>query len=281
MAPGAFGNTAVLQSDSSALLSPAIGDTGLLLSWREDVGMAGEKLYNELAEHYERIDGRESEDIEADVRAVTEIAKQFKQTDNDQLLDIGCGTGQHLRYLETVYSCVGVDANYGVLERARETTATVTFREQKMSELDIEDTFGIVTCLYNTIGYARSEANLRQAIERMYDHTAAGGVVVIEPYLSPVEYKLQEGEPRMRTYDGDSVKIARQQIVTSDGQTAVLNLHYMIAERGADMVEYLDDTHQLGLFEDSKILGLMEAVGFDTVEHLEDQFSDGAIVGVR
>lgn len=243
--------------------------------------MAGEKLYNELADYYERIDGKENEEIEEDVRAVTEIVGQFKKTGNDRLLDIGCGTGQHLRYLENVYSCVGVDANYGMLQRARKTTATVAFREQSMTELDLEGTFGVVICLFSTIGYARTEEGLRETIDRMYHHTAEGGVVIIEPYHSPAEYKLHEGEPTMRTYDGEDVKIARQQIVTSDGQTAVLDFHYMIAERGADMVEYLTDRHKLGLFGVSEIRKQMEAVGFDPVEHLEQQLTDGAIVGVR
>lgn len=238
-------------------------------------------MYNELAEYYDLIDAKSEEDIKRDARQMTRLIKQFKTTESDALLDVGCGTGRHLRYLENVFSCFGVDANRGVLDIAQKSTSDTEFKEADMKTLQLEDEFGVIICLFNTIAYARTEEGVRQTIERFYEHLEEGGVAIIEPYNSPSEYKLSEREPTMMTYDGDDVKIARHQIIKTEGRNSILRIHYLISERDADDVMYVTDTHKLWLFEPEEIIDMMSKVGFKNVEFHEDNLSDGAIVGIR
>lgn len=245
--------------------------------------VTGEKLYNELAEYYDLVEGKSEEEVRRDAREVTRLVGEYGGSDPEgaHLLDVGCGTGRHLRYLENVFDALGVDANEGVLDVARENTAATGFAVADMTALDLADRFDAVTCLFSTIAYAGTEAGVRRTVENFYDHLREGGVAVVEPYNAPAEYKLGEGTPTMLTHDGEDVKVARQQIIRTEGRTSVMEIHYLIAERDAEGVRHVTDTHELWLFDPSELVATMEDVGFDRVEFHEDALSDGAVVGVR
>lgn len=160
--------------------------------------MVEEQLYNELAKYYDVIDGKTEEQIKKDARQITQLISQFQSAEEDILLDVGCGTGRHLKYLERVFPCIGVDANKGVIDVAEEHTTSTEFREAEMERLQLDRTFGAIICLFSTIAYAETERGVRRTIEGFYEHLADGGVAIIEPYHSPAEYKLSE-----RAHDDD------------------------------------------------------------------------------
>ena len=77
------------------------------------------------------------------------------------LLDVGCGTGRHLEYLGSSYEVEGLDASVGMLEIARARCPGVPFHEADFMAFDLGRRFDVVTCLFGTIAYARSEQGLR------------------------------------------------------------------------------------------------------------------------
>lgn len=83
------------------------------------------------------------------------------------------------------------------------------------------------------------------------------------------------------TYDDEGLKIARQQIIKTEGRNAILRIHYLISERGADDVQYVTDVHELWLGGPSELRDIMHSVGFSIVEFQEDKLSDGALIGVK
>lgn len=81
--------------------------------------MAQEALYNQHARYYDMLYSLRN--YEAEAKEVTLLIEQYRRTDDDLLLDLGCGTGRHLQYLKENYQCTGVDINAGVLELASKT----------------------------------------------------------------------------------------------------------------------------------------------------------------
>ena len=57
-----------------------------------------------------------------------------------------------------------------------------------MVDFDLGSRFDAVICLFSSIGYVRKPEQLRQAIRTMSKHLRSGGVLAVEPWLTPDEF---------------------------------------------------------------------------------------------
>jgi ubiquinone/menaquinone biosynthesis C-methylase UbiE len=229
--------------------------------------------YDDLAELYDLIEG--AKDYEAEAARLQQILGLYKRTPGDSLLEVACGTGKYLSVLVEHYRCTGVDISQPMLEIARRNVPDAEFIRVDMVDMDLGRSFDVLICLFSSIGYVRTRAKLDLAIRRFADHLLLGGVVVIEPWLTPEAFR--PGEPFMDTYDGADVKIARLGVNEltreDDTEISVLEFDYLIARDGKP-VQYVRDRHELGLFGHDRILETMRSVGLETT-YLEKGVRDG------
>ena len=155
------------------------------------------------------------------------------------LLDIACGTGKHLEQLAVHYRCEGVDIDPKMVEIARARGFTV--HEGDLRTLDLGRLFQVVTCLFSSIGYVR---DLDAAVVNLARHVTPGGVLVVEPWLSPDQ--VIPGHVSMHTADTESAKVARMGSIEVEGRASVLRFHYLIGRDGA--VEHVTERHVLWLW---------------------------------
>ena len=47
--------------------------------------------------------------------------------------------------------------------------------------------FDVVTCLFGSLGYVESYGELATTIGNLRDHVEPGGLIVVEPWLSPAD----------------------------------------------------------------------------------------------
>ncbi len=214
-------------------------------------------LYRELGKYYDLI--YSSKDYKKEARKIMKMISKYKKIDGNELLDVCCGTGHHIKYLKNKFSCTGIDINKGVLNVARKNVKGVVFKKADMKTLNLNKKFDIITCLFSSIGYVKSYANLRRTIKNFARHLKTGGIIIIEPWLTKSAYK---NGSYMMTYDGKDVKIAIIGVSKNKGKVSVLNIHYLIAEKNKG-VKYFSDKHELGLFETGKTLKIMKESGFE------------------
>ncbi|TFF94031.1 MAG: class I SAM-dependent methyltransferase [Promethearchaeota archaeon] len=223
-------------------------------------------MYEKFAEIYDLI--YQFKDYKSEVAKLKKIIKDNKKSEGNDLLDIACGTAEHLKYLKKDYNCVGVDINENMLTIAKEKLPDVTFIKSNMLDLNLNKTFDIIICLFSSIGYLRTYKNLKKAIQLFNDHLKKGGIIVIEPWFTRSVFR--EGSPGMTTYEDDTIKIARLNDSKVKENLSIMNMHYLIARLGEE-VEYFKEKHILGLFEIDKTLQIFEDAGLSTV-FLDDGF---------
>ena len=221
--------------------------------------MNNQAIHGKLAKYYDKIYSYRDYLDEA-VRLQNLIIK-YSESGGNSLLDVACGTGLHLKYLKDDFSCVGVDASIPMLKIARKNANGVTFKEADMKSLKLGKQFDVVTCLFCSIGYVKTETNLERTIKNFSTHLKKGGLALIEPSHPDAFYI--KGEPRLSTYDGKDTKIARVNVTKMRKATAVLNMHIIIADRGKE-ANYVVDKHELGLFGINKTLRIMKDAGLKT-----------------
>jgi len=82
----------------------------------------------------------------------TRLIGQHKRAAANDLLDVACGTGKHLTYLQAHYACEGMDldARMGSAFRARH--ARIPFHRGDLVDFDLGKQYGAVICLFSSIG---------------------------------------------------------------------------------------------------------------------------------
>jgi SAM-dependent methyltransferase len=181
-------------------------------------------------------------DYAAEAKAVDAIVRRVKRSQGATLLDVACGTGAHLVHLRKRYRVEGVDLDAGMLRVARKRLAGVKFHRADMRRFDLGRQFDAVVCLFSAIGYARTVAGLNQAVERMAAHTKPGGVVVVEPWITPGAFGV--GRSGVQVGESGGVKVARAFKTSRRGRISLLEFDYLIAEGGR--LHRVHERHELG-----------------------------------
>ena len=191
------------------------------------------------------------------------------------LLDVCCGTGVHAELLSRRTRVVGVDLDPALLDIARGRAPDVEFHRADMLQLDLGEAFDVVTCLFSAVAYAETVAGLRQAVTVMATHVAPGGLLIVEPFFSPDEWR--EGEPHVLVVDKPGLKVVRMNVAERDGDVAVLPMHYLIGTPGE--VVHVTETHRLGLFTDQEYRDAFTAADLSVEHDADGMMGRGLYIG--
>lgn len=92
-------------------------------------------------------------------------------------LDIGCGTGPHIRhFLDHGYQCQGLDLNQPMLDQAQIRCPEAAFTLQNMCEFHIDQPVDLITCFLYSIHYTGELQPLQHCIGAVANALNAGGV---------------------------------------------------------------------------------------------------------
>ena len=142
------------------------------------------------------------------------------------LLDIACGTGRYLEYLQPDFRCAGLDILPGLLEQAEKRCPGIPFHQGDMRAFAIGEKFDVVTCLFCSIGYLLELDDVKKAIGCMAGHLNAGGVLILEPWISPDQ--CWTGRVTCDVFDEPDLKIVRMYTHEREGEMSVYNVHNLV-----------------------------------------------------
>jgi SAM-dependent methyltransferase len=233
--------------------------------------------YEKQAAYYDAIYAAQGKDYEKEAQRIHEIAGRYKKSPGNRLLDVGSGTGAHFPYLSQGYAVEGLDLDGDMLKVARKRFPQGVFHQGDMVDFHLAAKFDVITCLFSAIGYTKSLENMRAAISNMGQHLEAGGVLVVEPWFAPHEWR--EGTPHATYVDQPDLKIARVNISEREGDVSVINFHFLVASGGE--VEYFTERHELGLFTEEAYRDAFAEAGLDTIHDPQGITNRGLYIGVK
>jgi SAM-dependent methyltransferase len=178
------------------------------------------------------------------------------------LLDVACGTGKHLEQLRAWYEVSGLDLDPQLVAVARERLGDVELYEGDMTTFSLGRRFDAVTCLFSSIGYVGTIGRLREAIAAMAAHLNQGGVLIVEPWLTPDEWV--PGRPHLLSVDEPDLKIARMTHSGRVGGLATMDFEYLVGTPAG--IEAFAERHEMALFTDEEYRQAFDAAGL-SVEH--------------
>ena len=165
-----------------------------------------------------------------------------QETPTGSLLDVACGTGEHLRLLADRFDrLAGVDINDDFVAIAGQNVPSASITQGDMGSFDLGERFDVVICLFSSIGYVTEPEERRRAIATMARHVASDGALIIEPWILPEEWRGKG--IHMNTVDEEGRKVVR--IGRSERQENLTTLFMEYLVGSPDEIDHFSESHMM------------------------------------
>lgn len=223
-----------------------------------------------FAEYYDQI-YLKMKNYEKEAQIVRDIITEMEIKKSRTLLDVGCGTGEHLKYLSSGFQCTGVDMNRKMIEAARKKVPEAKFKVANMVSLRLKDKFDVIICLFSSIGYVETFRNLVKALGNFYTHLNDEGLAIVEPWVFKKDFK--KGHISPDTYENGNVKFARMATSKISGSEWLVFMHYLVGEKGE--IEYSTEVHRMLALDHPDYIKAFQSAGFKDIKYLTEDLWDG------
>lgn len=213
-------------------------------------------LYHALANRYDAI--YSWKDYGAEAPRLEAIARRYGRSGRTSWLDVACGTGRHLEFLRRSHPCAGVDGSKEMLRLARKRLPGVRLVRGDMRSFHLKHRFDVVSCLFSAIGSLKTEAEVRETFTNLVRHLNPGGVVVVEPWIDPSDFRPRT--VHLVTHQGPDGTVVRLASSSRRGNLSVIRYHYLVGAPRSG-VRYHSETDEGIMVPRERLVRLLEQSG--------------------
>lgn len=232
--------------------------------------MADIRQYGDFACYYDRL--MEDVDYGMWTSHIMDIINKYGIRHRD-VLEMACGTGNIAVNIAKIgYDVTAFDLSEDMLTVASRKTSDggvkVRFLCQDMREIHINQSFGIILCLCDSINYITDPSELLSVFKWVFDHLKKGGLFIFDINSS---YKLRKiiGDNTF-TYNEDDVAYIWDNYVRDDG---IVEFYLTFFVKEGELYRRFDELHEEKAYEIKDIEDLLKAAGFsESGIHIDEAF---------
>jgi ubiquinone/menaquinone biosynthesis C-methylase UbiE len=234
----------------------------------------GTEQYSSLARYYDAM--YHWKDYATESEAVREVLTSHGVQRGARILEAACGTGSHMVHLRRYFDISGFDIAAEMIEIAKAKVLDAPLWRADLRSFAIEEPYDAALCLFSSIGYLRARSEVESAAGCFARAVRPGGVLLLEPWFTATQWDV--GRPTLQTYQDADLKLARATVATRDDDLAVMEMHWLVAERG-EPVRHVIDRHEMWMCPHELLEATFEHAGFAVT--WSDALDHRLLVGVR
>ncbi len=209
-------------------------------------------MFNELARYYDQI--YKTKDYDGEVQFLNEAFIQFKVK---TVLDIACGTGEHIKKLDDLaYQVEGMDASGEMVDIAgKKLFCPISLG--RMENFRSPKKYDAIIAMFNSIGYS---PNPQLVFKNVYNHLNDGGIFMFDFWNKFAAQKFFDPY-REKQFNGFK-RISHTKLVDED----VIEVEYTIYKTDPDGIDWgqtpITETHRIGIYDPRDMRTNLELEGF-------------------
>ncbi len=216
---------------------------------------------------------------------------RMHQLPGNQLLDMCCGTGTHLRiYNQLGYDVTGVDLSEAMVDKAKRNVTSATIVHGDMQSFLPKNQYDVITCHSFSILHNTTIDDIMTTLVNCFSILRKSGVLIFDMLdKGPVSLNVREDRPEQISIDADSPLFSEygdefnlsydvQWNYSESRQLFTVSINLRI--EGRNGITEIEDHMNMGAFSISEITRQMEEIGFGvtmysrTADHI-GALSDG------
>lgn len=221
---------------------------------------------SEYAEHYESI--YEDKNYDAEVQYISNFFKHSAHN-NAQLLDIGCGAGQHIKLLANQFSSVtGIDLSHPMILRAKENCknlSNVDLFQKDAKDLAFDAEFECVVSLFAVVGYLGNNTDILEVFKATHRALKSNGVFMFDCWHG-AQLLSNRISGREKHFTSNNQNFKRTSKVEVDVLSNSASVHFSVHD---DENLLYEETHKMRFFFCAELKTLLNFAGFKEVRVYE------------
>lgn len=203
------------------------------------------------------------------------LQEQFEKHHTGEVrsvLDLGCGTGNHVIPLaERGYQVTGVDRSAEMLEQAR-TKASALVSSGKLSlqcadirDLKLDKTFDAVLIMFAVLGYQLTNQDVFSTLTTARRHLNPGGLLIFDVWHGPAVL-VNRPSQRIKVVNTGGGQILRVSSGTLDTNRNLCQVDYLVwLLEGNQLISNATESHSMRYFFPLELELFLESTGFTPV----------------
>lgn len=202
---------------------------------------------------------------------IIKLSKKFGNQHVQSILDLGCGTGNHVLCLaEKGYLVCGVDRSDEMLNIARLKAGvngiSCSFHQSDIRDFRTSQKFDVVIMMFAVLGYHLENEDVLRALGTVREHLNPGGLFICDVWYGPAVLHQRPGERVRIIEDDDERKIIRVSSGELDSfhHRVHVNFHVWDIQRNLVIAETCED-HAMRFFFAQELSLFLECAGIKMV----------------
>jgi SAM-dependent methyltransferase len=224
------------------------------------------ELYNQLSKYVDA-SYRGTKNYQQEVDFI--LRRAGNTTGRKILIDVACGSGGHAELLSKAgFEVYAVDMSPAMLRLLKTHLPAAKVFKQDMRNLQVPVQADVLICMYNSINYNYSYAELSRTLKRFYDHLKPGGILMFDTAFMTDTWK--PGPFSVETITTPDFEVARVNKSTRKKSFGMVDIVFVIFEKGRKKI--VETQNKIFLPDRKRILEIMTQVGFKSKLYYD--FSD-------
>lgn len=236
-----------------------------------------EKNFSRYSKYYDLL--YKDKDYEFETGYVIKLIEE-NAPDATSVIELGCGTGNHAKYLcESNYRVVGIEKSEEMVREA--VSKNIRNFEPVVGDASscrVSETFDVALSLFHVISYITDNSALINCFNTTNEHLKIGGIFIFDVWYSPAVL-TQRPDVRVKRLEDSNVRVLRVAEPQTRYNENIIDVNYqvIIEEKSTGKFENIHETHSMRHFSIPEIDLLCTLTGFKIISVQE--FGNGQPVG--
>lgn len=233
------------------------------------------KLYSDLAEYYFFIENKHR-NISNDISLIKQLVPRNSRP---ALLDLGCGTGEHLDLLNKEgFRCTGIDSSGEMVRVARARNGVgISYTVSDMLTIDYYQAFDIAICLFGSFDYILANSDIDTVFYNTYRALKPGGIAVFEVWNAYPLHRIEQKElSHVSTtyYKENKIERERGFALVEKRPRTIVDVFYRYAIYTGGKVRHIDDKHTMRAYYQKEIERIVRDCGFRILDRFASSMKE-------